>query len=434
MNIVEIIEKKKKAMELSEEEINFFIEGMESGELADYQVSALLMAIVLKGMSKSETSYLTSAMLKSGDIIDLSGIEGIKADKHSSGGVGDKTSIAIVPLLASCGIKMAKLSGRGLGFTGGTLDKLMSFKGFNSELSEERFIEIVNKYGLAIASQTQNLVPADKKLYALRDVTGTVDSIPLIASSIMSKKLAAGADIISLDVKCGEGALMKNLESARELAGEMVEIGKRAGKQCSAFITDMSEPLGYMVGNALEVKEAIDFLKGEAEPRFYALCMALCAETLVAAGLFETEKEAEKKLEENIKNGSALKKLRQMVAAQGGDTSSLDDSSVLITAPVIHEVLAEEEGFISRIEADSVGLIAMELGGGRAKKDDEIDLRVGIEFNKKCGYKVQKGDLIAKIHARDLPSAERAEKRLRAAINISAEPVELPPIILDRVL
>lgn len=433
MKIVEIIEKKKKGLELSEEEINFVIEGMDSGEIADYQVSALLMAIVLKGMSKTETSLLTSAMLKSGDVIDLGGIEGIKADKHSSGGVGDKTSMVVVPLLASCGLKMAKLSGRGLGFTGGTLDKLMSFTGFNSSLSEEKFIGIVNKYGLAIASQTKNLVPADKKLYALRDVTGTVDSIPLIASSIMSKKLAAGADIISLDVKCGEGALMKDLKSARELAYEMVEIGKRAGKRCSAFITDMSEPLGYMVGNALEIKEAIDFLKGEAEERFYTLCMALCAETLVTAELFESEAEAERKLEENIENGLALLKLRQMVETQGGDTRALEDSSLLVTAPVIHEVLASEEGFITRIEADRVGLIAMELGGGRAKKDDEIDLRVGIEFSKKCGYEVSRGDLVAKIHAKDKKSAERAEEKLRAAITVSESPKELPPIVLDRI-
>lgn len=433
MNIVEIIEKKKKALELSEEEINFFISGMDSGEIADYQVSALLMAIVLKGMSKAETSFLTSAMLKSGEIIDLSEIKGIKADKHSSGGVGDKTSIAIVPLLASCGIKMAKLSGRGLGFTGGTLDKLMSFKGFSSALSEEKFIENVNEYGLAIASQTQNLVPADKKLYALRDVTGTVDSIPLIASSIMSKKLAAGADIISLDVKCGEGALMKNLESARELAAEMVGIGRRAGKRCSAFISDMEEPLGYMVGNALEIKEAIDFLKGEAEPRFKELCMELCAETLMLAGVSETEEEAREKLCENIRSGAALNKLRQMVEAQGGATAALDDSSVLITAPVIHEVYAEDEGFVSRVKADTVGLIAMELGGGRAKKDDDIDLRVGIEFNKKRGHSVKKGDLIARIHAKDQGSAVRAEKRLRGAITLSDKPEELPPIILDRI-
>ena len=433
MNIVEIIEKKKKATELSEEEINFFIEGMDSGEIADYQVSALLMAIVLKGMSKAETGRLTDAMLKSGDIIDLSGIEGIKADKHSSGGVGDKTSLVAVPLLASCGIKMAKLSGRGLGFTGGTLDKLMSFKGFNSALSDEKFMETVNKYGLAIASQTQNLVPADKKLYALRDVTGTVDSIPLIASSIMSKKLAAGADIISLDVKCGEGALMKDSESARELAMEMVEIGKRAGKKCSAFITDMSEPLGLTVGNALEVKEAIDFLKGRAEPRFYELCVELCAETLMAAGFFKTAGEAVAELEENIRNGAALEKLRQMVEAQGGDASAVDDSSLLITAPVIREVFSEEEGFISKIKADSVGLIAMELGGGRVRKDDEIDLRVGIEFMKKRGYKTEKGEPIAKIYAKDEKSAEEAEKKLKTAISVSAEPIELKPIILDRI-
>ena len=405
------------------------IRGFVDGAVPDYQMSAMAMAIYFRGMNRRETLDLTLAMLHSGETIDLSGVSGVKADKHSTGGVGDKTSLVLVPMMAACGVKMAKMSGRGLGHTGGTIDKLESFSGFSTDLTLEQFYENVEHVGMVIAGQTANLVPADKKLYALRDVTGTVPSIPLIASSIMSKKLAAGADVIVLDVKCGGGSFMKTEDDARALAAELVAIGKGAGKQTVAVITDMDEPLGLAVGNALEVREAIDALSGARPGELMELCDTLGACILTAAGVAENDEAAKAMLERAVADGSAKDMLAKFVAAQGGDPAPVYDPSLLPTAPVQIEVPSEQKGYVNHIDAGGVGMVSMHLGGGRATKESEIDLRVGVILHKKVGDSVEVGESLAQIHAADEASAAKAAEALKACYTIKAEKPERTPFI-----
>ena len=431
MQMTDIIARKRDGGELSREEIQFFIEGYTRGSIPDYQASALLMAIVWRGMTRRETLDLTLAMMHSGETLDLSSISGVKADKHSTGGVGDKTSLALLPMVAAQGVHMAKMSGRGLGHTGGTIDKLESFPGFSCALSDEAFLSQVQRVGFAIAGQTADLDPADKKLYALRDVTGTVSSIPLIVSSIMSKKLAAGADVIVLDVKCGDGAFMKTESDARTLAGEMVEIGKLAGRRTVACITGMDQPLGRAVGNALEVKEAMSLLRGDFGGDLLELCLTLGSCILTESGAAASDGEARLKLERGIADGSALAKLAEFVAAQGGDARAVYDASLLPSAPVTVPVPSPADGYVSAIAAERSGLVSMHLGGGRATKDSEIDLSVGFVLNKKSGDAVKKGESLATVHARDAESAARAARDLADCFSFSDARPELKPIIRD---
>lgn len=429
MLMSELIIKKRDGGSLATEEIDFIIDGYVSGEIPDYQMSAMMMAIYFSGMDLRETYDLTIAMVNSGETLDLSGISGIKADKHSTGGVGDKTSLVLCPMVAVQGIKMAKMSGRGLGHTGGTIDKLESFPGFTCDLTMERFLKIADKVGFAIAGQTQELDPADKQLYALRDVTGTVSSRPLIVSSIMSKKLAAGADIIVLDVKTGSGAFMKTEAEAFALAHEMVDVGKRAGTKTVAVVTDMDEPLGYAVGNALEVREAISVLRGEMGGELLELCLVLGGNLLVLSGLAYDETEARAMLEESIKNGSALEKLAEFVEAQGGDRRSVFDTDLLPAAPITHEVLSRQEGYVGAIEADKVGMASLILGGGRVTKDSVVDLAVGVVLRKKVAQRVEKGESIATIYARDMARIREAEELLLGSYAIVPEKPEMRPFI-----
>ena len=429
MLISELIIKKRDGGELSGDEIRFMIDSYTSGEMPDYQMSAMLMAIFLRGMTHRETVDLTLAMLGSGDTIDLSAVSGVKADKHSTGGVGDKTSLILCPMVAAQGVKMAKMSGRGLGHTGGTIDKLESFPGFSCDLDMDKFLKNVDEIGFAIAGQTANLVPADKKLYALRDVTGTVDSRPLIVGSIMSKKLAAGADVIVLDVKTGSGSFMRSDEDAFALAREMVEVGNAAGKKTIAVVTDMDQPLGSAVGNALEVKEAIAVLRGEFAGELLELCLELGANILVGAGKSKDAESAKEILKRSIDDGSALKKLVQLVEAQGGDSRAVYDVSLLPAAPVVVDAIAEESGFVSEIAADDIGMISLHLGGGRATKESVIDLSVGLLLKKKVGDKVEKGDVLAEIHAASREKAEEAVKMLRGSYKITKGVPERKPFI-----
>ena len=362
-------------------------------------------------------------MMNSGDTLDLSPIEGLKADKHSTGGVGDKTSLVLCPMVAACGVKIAKMSGRGLGHTGGTIDKLESFPGFSTELSDEQFFENVNRLGIAIIGQTAELVPADKKLYALRDVTATVPSIPLISSSIMSKKLASGADVIVLDVKCGDGAFMKTEEDARALAETMTKIGKGAGRHCAAVITDMEQPLGCAVGNALEVREAISVLRGESQGELLELCLALGSCMLTVGGFAKDNQQAEQMLREAISSGRALEKLADMVEGQGGCREDVYDTSRLPSAKYVAELCSVGDGYISSIAAESVGLVSMQLGGGRVTKESSIDLSVGVVLKKKVGQFVARGECLAEIHAADEVSAQKAKEALLSCFSFSSEPV-----------
>ena len=429
MLMTELLAKKRDGGELSAQEIDHMIQGYTQGRIPDYQMSAMCMAILLRGMSDREVLDMTMSMTRSGELLDLSPIEGLKADKHSTGGVGDKTSLALCPMVAACGLKIAKMSGRGLGHTGGTIDKLESFPGFSTGISEEQFFRNVNEIGLAIMGQTADLAPADKKIYALRDVTGTVPSIPLIVSSIMSKKLAAGADIIVLDVKCGSGAFMKSLEQAEELARGLTRIGRLAGKKCAAVITDMDQPLGRTVGNALEVREAIAVLKGQAGGELLELCLSLGSLMLAEAGIAETVEDGRQRLLRAIEDGSALEKLCQMVAAQGGDSRAVHDPSLLPQAPVVLPVPSADEGYVAGIEAERVGLVSMHLGGGRATKESVIDLSVGVVLDKKVGDRVEKGESLGSIHASSLEKAREAAELLRACYSFSSQPVETPPFI-----
>lgn len=431
MRMYDLIMRKRKGEELTTEEINFFVDGFTKGEIPDYQASAMLMAIFFNKMNKRETADLTNAMVESGDKIDLSNIKGVKVDKHSTGGVGDKTSICLTPLVASLGIPVAKMSGRGLGHTGGTIDKLETFKGFSVELTEEQFMENVNKVNIAIMGQSGNLVPADKKLYALRDVTATVDNMSLIASSIMSKKLASGADAIVLDVKVGDGAFMKTPETAKELAQEMVDIGKHLGRETIGVISDMDQPLGYAIGNSLEVIEAIELLKGNGPKDLLELTLTIGSNMLLCAKMAESEEEARKMLMENIENGKGLEKLKDFVKAQGGDISPIDDYSKFPQAKYIEKVTSPVDGYITKIHAEAFGLIAMELGAGRATKESEIDLAVGIVLNKKRGEKVNKGDVLAYIHSNNEDKIEKARKSILENIVIEDNNDLNIPLIYD---
>ena len=431
MRMYDLIMKKRKGEELTTEEINFFVDGFTKGEIPDYQASAMLMAIFFNKMNKRETADLTNAMVESGDKIDLSNIKGVKVDKHSTGGVGDKTSICLTPLVASLGIPVAKMSGRGLGHTGGTIDKLETFKGFSVELTEEQFMENVNKINIAIMGQSGNLVPADKKLYALRDVTATVDNMSLIASSIMSKKLASGADAIVLDVKVGDGAFMKTPETAKELAQEMVDIGKHLGRETIGVISDMDQPLGYAIGNSLEVIEAIELLKGNGPKDLLELTLTIGSNMLLCAKMAESEEEARKMLMENIENGKGLEKLKDFVKAQGGDISPIDDYSKFPQAKYVEKVTSPVDGYITKIHAEAFGLIAMELGAGRATKESEIDLAVGIVLNKKRGEKVNKGDVLAYIHSNNEDKIEKARKSILENIVIEDSYDLNIPLIYD---
>lgn len=429
MRMTDLIAKKRDGAELSTEEISFMIQGYTEGSIPDYQMSSMCMAILLRGMNDREVLDLTMAMVHSGEVLDLSPIDGIKADKHSTGGVGDKTSLVLCPMVAACGLKVAKMSGRGLGHTGGTIDKLESFPGFSTALTEEQFFENVNRHGIAIMGQTADLVPADKKLYALRDVTGTVPSIPLIVSSIMSKKLASGADVIVLDVKCGDGSFMKTPEQAEELARNLTRIGRLAGRRCAAIITDMDQPLGFAVGNALEVKEAIAVLKGEEEGDLLQLCLALGSCMLTEAEFAASHEEAEHMLLDAVRSGKALDKLAEMVRAQGGDDRAVYHPELLAQAPVVHDVCAERSGTVSRIHAEAVGLVSMKLGGGRATKEDTIDPAVGVVLHKKLGDHVSAGEVLATVHARDEAHASEAMQLLQECYEFSDDAVVRPPFI-----
>ena len=419
MRAYDIIYKKREGQKLNKEELKFLINGYVNGDIPDYQMSAWAMAVYFQGMDAEETADLTMVMAESGDMIDLSPIAGIKVDKHSTGGVGDTTTLILAPLVASAGIPVAKMSGRGLGHTGGTIDKLESIPDFNTSLSRDKFFDNVNQHGVAVVGQTGNLTPADKKLYALRDVTATVESIPLIASSIMSKKLAGGADAIILDVKTGSGAFMKDFADAKKLAEAMVAIGKEVGRDTAAYITDMNQPLGRAVGNALEVKEAIKTLQGEGPEDLTELCIELGAGMLQLAGKITDLEKGKEILRENLKNGKALAKFAEMITAQGGNAKVTEDLSLLPTADSTFEVKAEKDGYVSEIKALDVGLAAMILGAGRENKESKIDLAVGLELQKKTSDQVSKGDVLAVIHYNDSKNLEEAKKKLLEAFTIT---------------
>ncbi len=432
MRMVDLIEKKRDGLELTTEEIQFVIKGYTDGSIPDYQVSALTMAIFFQGMTESERADLTMAMVESGDQIDLSKIEGIKVDKHSTGGVGDTTTLVLGPLVAAVGVPVAKMSGRGLGHTGGTIDKLESVEGFHVEIENDEFIKLVNQNKIAVIGQSGNLTPADKKLYALRDVTATVDSIPLIASSIMSKKIAAGADAIVLDVKTGAGAFMKTLDDSRELAKAMVRIGNNVGRNTMAVISDMSQPLGYAIGNALEVKEAIDTLKGEGPEDLTELCLTLGSHMVFLAKKANSLKEAREKLENVIKNGSALDTFKVFLSSQGGDASVVDDPQKLPQAKYTFELEAKQDGYVSEIAADEIGTAAMLLGAGRATKESEIDLAVGLMLRKKIGDQVQKGESLVTIYS-NFENVEEVRNMLYENIAMSTEKVPAPVLIHEEI-
>lgn len=429
MRMYDIIQKKKKGNALTGDEIRFMTEGYVKGEIPDYQMSALLMAVCFQGMSKEETLALTLAMRDSGEVLDLSGIQGIKVDKHSTGGVGDKTSLVLAPMTAALGIPVAKMSGRGLGHTGGTIDKLECFPGFSTALTREQFCRNVNRMNMAIMGQTADLAPADKKLYALRDVTATVDQLSLIAASIMSKKLAAGADAVVLDVKTGSGAFMKEEKDAFALAEEMVEIGKSAGKKMAAVIIDMDQPLGNAVGNSLEVKEAILALNGLGPKDLMEVVYALGAEMVLAAGKADTKEGAEELLKQTIQKKTALDKLAEFVEAQGGERRYVYQPELLPAAGIQMQVINTETGYVGGIQAEEIGLASLILGGGRVTKDSPIDLSVGILLHKKRGQAVQPGEALATVYANDMEKAKEAYGKIVRAYSILPEaPEELPMI------
>ena len=429
MRMYDLILKKKQGKELNTEEINWMIKEFTEGRIPDYQMSAMTMAICFQGMDKRETFDLTMPMRDSGDVLDLSRIDGIKVDKHSTGGVGDKVSLVLTPIVASLGVPVAKMSGRGLGHTGGTIDKLESFSGFSTEISEEKFIDSVNTIGIAIAGQTANLAPADKKLYALRDVTATVDQMSLIASSIMSKKLASGADAIVLDVKTGNGAFMQKEEDAVALAKAMVDIGNRAGKQTVAVITDMDEPLGNAVGNALEIKEVIDALHGDGPEDLMEVVYALGTQMLLLAKRAEDEEIARNLITESIQERKALKKFAEFIENQGGNREEILHPDMLPKARYVIPVLAEEEGCIERILAQDIGIACMTLGGGRENKESTIDHGVGIILTKKISDTVKKGETLALIHANSKEKAVLASGLVKNAYQIAKEPAKKAPMV-----
>jgi pyrimidine-nucleoside phosphorylase len=458
LNPVNIIVKKRDGGEHTREELRYFINGFVKGEIPDYQAAAWAMAIYFQGMTETETTELTLAMAESGDLLDLHDSlppGSVIVDKHSSGGVGDKTTLAVGPIVAACGLPVGKMSGRGLSYTGGTIDKLESIAGWSPELSEDQFRRQLRDVGLVVASQTANLAPADKQLYALRDVTGTVPSLPLIASSIMSKKLAAGSDAIVLDVKCGRGAFMEDLKNAERLARLMVSIGVRAGRKVTALITQMDQPLGRAIGNALEVKEAIATLQGKGPADFQELVTQVAGEMLwlghrvreqghndsnrndqvdmEVVSQVQVPEEFRQQIQKAIDSGAALEKFREFVAAQGGDVSMVDNPDTLPAAPVVVEVTAPRDGYVWAVDAREVGLTVVEMGGGRRKKGDAIDHRVGVVCTAKIGDRVNEGDTLCIVHARDDESARRAQERLLLAYTFLGKPVEPSPVVLERV-
>lgn len=432
MRMVDLIELKKQKKELNEKQIHFIVDGYTNGSIPDYQMAAFMMAICFNGLTKKETAILTMEMTNSGDVIDLSSIQGKKVDKHSTGGVGDKTSLVLGPMVAACGAKVAKMSGRGLGHTGGTLDKMESIEGMQISLTQEQFIKQVNEIGIAIIGQTASLVPADRKMYALRDVTATVSCIPLIASSIMSKKIASGSDTILLDVKYGEGAFMKTKEDAKLLARTMIEIGTHLNRDTRATISNMNQPLGNAIGNSLEVIEAIETLKGNGPSDLVELCITAGSHMLVQAKLAANLKEAKIMLETVLQNGKALDKLKQMVEAQGGNGNYILDTSLFKKAKKIVTVHANKEGYIHELEADTLGIVAMKLGGGRQTKEDTIDHSVGIVLNKKIGDYVRQGDVLAYLHTNYDKNEEYIKNVLKSykIIDIKVK----KPILIDEVL
>jgi pyrimidine-nucleoside phosphorylase len=432
MRTVDLITKKRDGGELTENDINSLIRGYTDGTIPDYQMSAMAMAIFFRGMTPTERANLTMSMVHSGETIDLSEIAGIKVDKHSTGGVGDTTTLVLAPLVASIGVPVAKMSGRGLGHTGGTIDKLESVPGFHVEIDNGTFIELVNRNGLAVIGQSDNLTPADKKLYGLRDVTGTVNSIPLIASSIMSKKIASGADAIVLDVKTGDGAFMKEMAEAEDLAACMVDIGNRVGRRTVAVLSDMSQPLGNAIGNALEVKEAIDTLRGVGPQDLTELCLTLGSHMAVLAGVASSKEEARVLLEQAIANGQALEKFRTFLASQGGDASIVDEPERLPTAKYRFEVPSKESGFVAAIAAENMGLAAMLLGAGRATKESKIDLAVGIVLHKKVGDSVRAGESLATIHASN-EAVQEVMAKIYESMRIQEQMVTPPPLVVGEV-
>ncbi len=432
LRMYDIIDRKKNGEELTKSEIEYFVGGFTRGEIPDYQASALLMAIWFCGMNDRELADLTLSMAHSGDMINLDAVDGFTVDKHSTGGVGDKTTLIVAPAVAACGGKVAKMSGRGLGFTGGTIDKLESIPGFNTSVGEKEFIDNVNKIGLCIAGQTGEIAPADKKIYALRDVTATVDSIPLIASSIMSKKLAAGSKGIVLDVKCGSGAFMKTYEDAKLLAEKMTAIGQRAGRKTVALITNMDIPLGRAVGNALEVKEAVKILKNEQKDELYEVSVALAAHMLSLVNSKDIY-ECEKMVRLAIENGSALEKLKEAVDAQGGDISYIDDTSKFIDASVCIEYKAEKSGYINKIDAQKIGRASVLLGAGREKKDDVIDFGAGIYLCKKTGDEVREGDTVARLYTNKNEYADSALAVIKEAFDYSQKKPYIGKTVLGTV-
>ncbi|WP_164218161.1 pyrimidine-nucleoside phosphorylase [Virgibacillus sp. YIM 98842] len=433
MRMYDIIEKKRDGYTLSEEEINFFVNGYTKNEIPDYQISALLMAIYFQNMTAEESASLTSAMVESGEKIDLSAIQGIKVDKHSTGGVGDTTTLILAPLVASAGVPVAKMSGRGLGHTGGTIDKLEAVPGFHTEITNDDFIKLVNNNKVAVVGQSGNLTPADKKLYSLRDVTATVNSIPLIASSIMSKKIASGADAIVLDVKKGAGAFMKEENDARILAETMVSIGNKVGRKTMAVISDMSQPLGNAIGNALEVREAINTLKGNGPKDLTELCLTLGSQMVVLANKAKTMDEAKSRLRENLENGKAINKFKQFLASQGGDSTVADHPELLPQSAYKLDLPAKTTGKVAAMEADDIGSAAMMLGAGRATKDTQIDLSVGIVLHKKIGDDVNEGEPLLTIYSND-KSVEEVKDKLYKSISISYQHVKVPELIYDTIL
>ena len=431
MQFKDIIEKKRDGGKLSREEIEFFITGYTAGDIPDYQVSALLMAVYFRGLDREETFYLTDAMKRSGDVADLSAIPGIKVDKHSTGGVGDKTTLIVAPLCAACGVPVAKMSGRGLGFTGGTVDKMESIPGFRTALEQAEFEEIVKNTGMSVIGQSAHIAAADKKLYALRDVTATVENIGLITSSIMSKKLASGSDAIVLDVKTGRGAFMKTQEDARQLAEWMVDIGKRSGKKMAAFITDMEQPLGCGVGNSIEVMEAINTLKGLGPGDITELSRQLAGYMIYIGGKADSFEEGVRKADQSLRDGSGLRQFRAFVEAQGGDPAITEDPSLFPQASIILELKASGSGYVTALDAETVGKASQLSGAGRAKKEDPVDLAAGIILNKKVGDPVADGELLARIYANDEGKAKAALEVLESAYSFGAEPLRARPLIFE---
>ncbi|MTH52256.1 pyrimidine-nucleoside phosphorylase [Bacillus mangrovi] len=430
MRMVDIIQKKRDGKLLAKEEIEFVVNGYKNDSIPDYQMSSFLMSVFFKGMTKEEVSWLTDAMVHSGETVDLSGIKGTKVDKHSTGGVGDKISLIVGPLVASVGVPVAKMSGRGLGHTGGTIDKLEAVEGFSVELTGQQFIDNVNKHGISIIGQSGDLVPADKKIYALRDVTATVDSIPLIASSIMSKKIAMGADAIVLDVKTGSGAFMKTLDRAKDLASTMVEIGSHLNRNTIAVITDMNQPLGYEVGNANEMKEVVEVLKGNGSEDLVEISMAIATQMSILGGIYQTEEEAREGLNRAIESGAALEKFKEFIQTQNGDGSQIEDVSKLPQAEYHVEAKAAQSGYISDIDAEDIGVAALLLGAGRQTKEDKIDYSAGVTLKKKAGDKVEEGEVIAILHT-NKEDTKQAMDTLHGAFSYAEQQPEKRPYVYE---